>query len=161
MSEPWPRTEQCEGLETWPAEWAALEQEALEHIESWRDQGADCGTQGKLTPAPPLARRSALDCAARFHAQDMAERQYLGRFDLEGRDEAARVEAAGGVASVLVQHLAAGPSDAETLIERTWLPRPVPCANLLSSTSTEIGLGYVGDVDDKYGTRWVVVLATP
>ncbi|MCA9649729.1 MAG: hypothetical protein H6712_34260 [Myxococcales bacterium] len=161
---PWPSTPQCEGLDEWPVEWAELERDALALVDAARDEGADCGVRGKLGHAPALMRSPALHCAARFHALDMAEQGYFGRFDPDGVDERARVEAAGESPAWVTQHLASGPRDAQELVERTWLPRPIPCADLVSETSTEVGLGHVGEVVDEDGnetTLWVVVLAGP
>jgi uncharacterized protein YkwD len=159
--EGWPRTEACEGLDEWSPAFAALEADALAVIEARRAEGADCGERGKWGPAPALQRRTALDCAARAHALDMATQGYFGRLDPEGEGEAERVEAAGYVAAVLVQHLAAGPRDAQELVERTWAPRPVPCQSMADAALTEVGIGHVGDVDDELGTYWVLLLASP
>lgn len=161
---PWPETAQCEGLDTWPQAWAQLELDAIARIDATRADGADCGEQGKLGRAPALVRRPELDCAARAHALDMAERDYFGRLDPDGVDERARVDAAGYAPVTLTQHIAAGPRDAAELVDQTWLPRPVPCASLVSEANTEIGLGHVGDVVDEAGhasPRWVVLLAGP
>jgi uncharacterized protein YkwD len=160
-TEPWPRTEACEELEAWPDDWAALEVAALQRIAALRAEGADCRERGKWGPAAPLQRRTGLDCAARSHALDMATRGYFGRLDPEGADEHERVEAAGYTAAVLVQHLAAGPRDASTLVDQVWVPRAVPCASLVAGELAEVGLGHVGDVDDELGTYWVLLLASP
>lgn len=159
--EAWPATEACEGLDEWPPAFAALEDDALARIDARRAEGADCGERGKWGPAPALRRRTALDCAARFHALDMATQGYFGRQDPDDRDEADRVEAAGYAAAKLVEHLAAGPRDAEELVDRTWAPRAVPCESMADPSLTEVGIGYVGDVDDELGTYWVLLLASP
>lgn len=159
--EAWPGTEACAGLDEWPSAFAELEAAALERIDERRAEGADCGERGKWGPAEPLRRRTALDCAARSHALDMATQGYFGRLDPEGVGEAERVEAAGYAAAVLVQHLAAGPRDADELIDQAWAPRAVPCASMADPTLTEVGLGHVGDVDDAFGTYWVLLLASP
>jgi len=167
-AEPWPSEEACEGLDDWPEAFAELEAAALARIDARRAEGSDCGERGKWGPAPALRRRTALDCAARAHALDMAERGYFGRLDPEGNDEADRVAATGYAAAVLVQHLAAGPRDAEELVDRTWGPRAVPCESMADPGLTEVGLGHVGDVDvpegaegDAFGTYWVLLLASP
>lgn len=166
MDEPelaWPSTEQCEGLDQWPEAWAELERDALDRIAVARSEGVDCGERGKFGRAPAPVRHPALDCAARVHALDMVEREFFGRFDPDGVDERTRVEAAGHAPEWLAQHIAAGPRDGTELVDRTWLPRPVPCADLVSETTTEIGIAHVGDVveeDGELGTRWVVVLAS-
>lgn len=157
----WPRAEACEGLDAWPEAYAELETEALARIDERRAEGVDCGERGKWGPTEPLRRRSALDCAARAHALDMATEGYFGRLDADGRGEAERVEAAGYAPSVLVQHLAAGPRDATELVDRTWGPRPVPCESMSDPTLVEVGIGHVGDVDDEYATYWVLLLASP
>lgn len=159
--EAWPSTAACEGLDAWPEAFAAREDEALALIDARRAEGADCGERGKWGPAPALRRRTALDCAARFHALDMATQGYFGRLDPDDRDEADRVEAAGYAAAALVEHLAAGPRDAEELVDRTWAPRAVPCQSMADPALTEVGIGHVGDVDDERGTYWVLLLARP
>lgn len=159
--EAWPEAAACERLDEWPPAFAALEDEALARIDARRAEGADCGERGKWGPAPALRRRSALDCAARSHALDMATQGYFGRLDADDRDEADRVEAAGYAAAELVEHLAAGPRDAEELVDRTWAPRAVPCESMADPALTEVGIGTVGDVDDELGTYWVLLLARP
>lgn len=161
--EPWPGAVACEGLDDddWDPERIQREDDAIERIARLREEGADCGEAGKSVPAPRLRRRTALDCAARFHARDMAEREYVGRLDPDGVDEWARVADTGYSASALVQHVAAGPRDVDELVDQTWLPRPVPCSNLTSDELTEIGIGYFGITDDDFGTYWVVLLASP
>lgn len=170
--EAWPSTAACEGLDAWPEAFAELEAAALARIDARRAEGADCGERGKWGPAPALRRRTALDCAARAHALDMAERGYFGRLDPEGNGEAERVEAAGYAAAVLVQHLAAGPRDAEELVDQTWGPRAVPCQSMADPSLTEVGLGHMGDVDvpdetndatneEAFATYWVLLLARP
>lgn len=159
--EAWPSAAVCEGLDEWPPAFAALEDEALERIDMRRAEGADCGERGKWGPAQALRRRTALDCAARFHALDMATQGYFGRLDPDDHDETDRVAAAGYAAAVLVEHLAAGPRDAEELVDRTWAPRAVPCQSMADPALTEVGIGHVGDVDDEHGTYWVLLLASP
>jgi len=159
--DPWPSTEQCEGLEAWPSASAQLERDVLRRIEALRDEGTDCGERGKYGPASTLVRRTALDCAARTHAQDLAMLGDAQRIGTDGRDERERVEAAGYSATLVLQHVAAGPRDAEELVDRTWLPRPVPCSSLSSDEVTEIGLGHVARSDDDFENYWVVLLAAP
>ncbi len=160
-AEPWPRAEACEGLDAWPDAFAELEAAALARIGERRAEGSDCGERGKWGPAPPLRRRAALDCAARAHSLDMAERGYVGRLDPDGVDEVARVEATGYASAALVQHVAAGPRDALELVDRTFGPRAVPCASMADAALTEAGIGHVGDVDDALGAYWVLLLASP
>lgn len=125
--EAWPTTEACEGLDEWAPAFVALEDEALARIDARRAEGADCGERGKWEPAPSLRRRTALDCAARYHALDMATRGYFGRLDPDDRDEArprggSRVfrGGAGGAPR-------RGPARRGELVDRTWAPRAVPC----------------------------------
>lgn len=160
-AEAWPDAAACEGLEDWPPAFAALEDGALARIDGRRSEGADCGERGKWGPAPALRRRTALDCAARLHALDMAAQGYFGHQGPDDRDEGDRVEAAGYAAAALVEHLAAGPRDAEELVDRTWAPRAVPCESMADPALTEVGIGHVGDVDDELGTYWVLLLASP
>lgn len=161
MQEPWPKTAACEGLDEWPQAWAELEEQTLDRIDALREEGADCGARGKHGPAPSLRRSAALDCAARYHARDMVEREYFRRLDPEGVDEWARVEAAGYEAAVVIQHMATGPRDASELVDQTWQPRPVPCSSLVSTEVTEVGLGLVSEIEGELTTVWVLMLATP
>lgn len=131
------------------------------HLRDLRSEVIDCRERGKLGPNPALQRRTALDCAARMHALDMAEQDYFGRFDPDDASERERVEAAGYSPSVVIQHIAAGPRDATELLDRTWMPRPVPCSDLANPALEELGIGHVGDLDGDFATLWVVVLASP
>lgn len=157
--EAWPSALACEGLDDWPDAWSQLEADAVQRIDEVRGQVTECGDEGKFVRTPTLRRRTALDCAARAHARDMAQQQYVGRYDQAGRDEDDRAADAGYSATEIVQHIAAGPITAEELIDDLWLSRDPTCADLVTEQHTELGLGYVGDIDDEFGTYWVVVLS--
>lgn len=149
----------CDPVREWDEAHAEAEATVRARIDAWRGSGADCGTRGKLGPAPALQELGTLRCAARVHALDMATREFI---DHENPDEelvADRVGHAGGSFLDVAEAIAAGDIEPERVVDEVWMPTPGSCATLMGDAFTSIGIGYLGDTEDPYGGFWTVVVA--
>jgi len=129
----------------WQADWAALECEVLELTNEARAQGADCGTEGAFAPAPPLEMQDQLREAARYHSQDMGEREFFAHESPGGPNGDTmvdRIENAGYTDwQYLGENIAAGQTTAQEVVSG-WLASDGHCSNLMSPDFEEIGIGY-------------------
>lgn len=155
-----PSVEACDPARGWNRDWADLEAEVALRIDRARARGADCDEAGKLPVAPALSRNGALTCAARVHALSMASRGFTGHVDPDGVDPQMRVSAA-GYEGTIVEHWAAGPDDAQALVDDLWLRSASHCADLVTRDFVDVGVAHVGDVEAEHDHYWVVVLGAP
>jgi uncharacterized protein YkwD len=107
----------------------------------------------------PLDADAALTHAARLHAYDMGDKQYLDHNSLDGKDPWERMADAGYDGSPYGENIAAGSDNADGTLEQ-WLTSDGHCRNLMSAEATEMGLGYAFVDNSPYGHYWVQVLGT-
>ncbi len=157
-----PEIPYCDPARDWPEAWALTETRAVELIEDLRQRGADCGENGRAAAAPSLRRSGALTCAARIHAIAMAEQQHVGHTTPDEVDTAQRLDAVDYGGAVL-EHLAAGPLDADEAVLGVWRPSDHHCSNLMSRAHIDVGVGFVGGTEagSEYETYWVLMLGNP
>ncbi|MDJ0761871.1 MAG: hypothetical protein QNJ97_02690 [Myxococcota bacterium] len=67
-----------------PSDLAAAECGVFELVNAYRAQGAHCGGAGVFGPADPLALQADLTGAARWHSEDMGERNYFSHDSPDG-----------------------------------------------------------------------------
>lgn len=162
---PWPVNEYCQGLEQWTPKWEAYEWAVLERVNEIRAAGTKCGDL-ELPAVPPLEMDARLHCAARAHARDMADEDYVSHVNGLGESPAERMKLAGyryrsaGENIAVTTHpvvylppvvelalmgplMAARPHpDPEHVVE-VWLESPSHCANLMSPRYADAGIGFV------------------
>jgi uncharacterized protein YkwD len=130
-------------------------------INSWRAQGADCGSAGRFKPAAPLAWNRALALAARRHSEDMAARNFFAHASLSGSQPAQRVSAAGYEWRAVAENIAAGRYTPAEVIDQ-WIASPGHCANLMSPEFVHVGAAcVVGGRANEYDSYWTLNLAAP
>lgn len=152
-----PSTSYCDGVRDWPDAWIQHEREVVARIDQWRARGGECGTEGKPGRAEPLLLDGALTCAARVHAVSMAEQGFVGHAGPDGSEPTDRIADAGYPGGV-VEHVVAGAPDADALIDEVLAPSDVHCRDVLSRLRDDVGVGFLGEVDDERGTYWVILL---
>ncbi|MEM9461640.1 MAG: CAP domain-containing protein [Myxococcota bacterium] len=148
----------CDSVSDWDPDWASLEDEILDLTNQVRQAGRNCGAEGVFPPAPPLTADPALRCAARIHAQDMDARSYFAHTSPEGEQPWDRMDNAGYSWSSAAENIAAGNATAEATMNQ-WLNSDGHCANIMSASSVDLGVGYVPS--GLYGTLWVQVFGSP
>jgi uncharacterized protein YkwD len=162
-----PDSAHCADVADWDPLWAQYEDEVLVLTNEARAQGQNCGSEGSFGPASALSMEPRLRCAARLHSLYMAE--VADDFDhvtKAGVDPFERVQMTGYAFRAAGENIAVGsPSPREVV--NGWIDSDGHCANLMSTSFTEIGIGYafgrwdtnqVGVVDAPY---WTQKFATP
>lgn len=130
-----------------------LLQDVLSLVNDARASGHTCG--GVSYPSVPRVSEDArLTSAAGKYARLMASRDFFSHTSPDGSSPGDRIEAEGYNWRSYGENIAAGQSSAAEVV-RSWLASAGHCANLMSRSFTEIGLGYAYDADSTYGRYWV------
>lgn len=138
------KTFDCPGAEDWPEELAVMEQEVLDLVNQHRAEGADCGTSGGYSPTEPLVMDGALQCAARLHSLDMAERNYMAHTNPDGVGPYERIRAAGYTGGYPQgENILQGRRSAEHAVG-VWMASDGHCGNIMNPAFNEIGVGAHG-----------------
>jgi uncharacterized protein YkwD len=112
---------------------------------------------------PPLKRVEGLDQAARYHAADMAQDNY---FSHDSQDQVGGVLVAAckwndrvagyySGATFLSENIAAGYGTPAQVMQ-AWMDSPGHRANILATSSWEVGVGYHEGHEGSYGRYWVL-----
>jgi uncharacterized protein YkwD len=114
------------------------------------------------TGAPALVINAQLNAAAKDHAVNMLCNDYLSHVGLDGSTPKDRVQKAGFIASLVVEHLFAlhpayggNPQAAFDW----WMSDPTMKADLLKADMTAFGITYVSSEESMLGGYFVVVSA--
>jgi uncharacterized protein YkwD len=101
----------------------------------------------------PLAYNTALERAAVGHAVDMATHNYFSHDGRTGSKPTSRAQAAGyhGVAG---ENIAAGYPSVSAVMAG-WLASPGHCANIMSGSYQDLGVGSAYSAKSTYGSYWV------
>lgn len=130
----------CAVTESWDPEYAALEAELVVLVNQYRAQGATCGGRA-MPPVGPLTMDPALQCAARVHTKDMADRDFFDHDNPDGDGPSDRMEAAGYDGRGWGENIAAGRETAEATMEQ-WMSSSGHCSNIMAAGFSLIGVGY-------------------
>ena len=145
----------CAAVGDWDPAWAQLELDVLELVNQVRAQGADCNSKGVFAATGPLTMDPALRCAARKHSADMAARNFFDHTNPDGESPWDRMGEAGyGNYSNAGENSAAGSPDAQGTMDQ-WLGSDGHCANIMSPSFEDIGVGY--SPGGQYGHLWTQV----
>lgn len=151
---PGSQVEYCEHLGLWPVDDETREERVLELVNQRRAQGADCGSEGSFDPTRALVMDPILQCAARLHSVDMAERDFWGHTNPDGEGPFERIEAAGYTGGwPQGENIAAGYPTPEAVVDG-WMKSDGHCSNIMEPGFTEIGVGvYQNYWTQKFGAR--------
>jgi len=150
-----------------------LSNQYLKAINRARSQIQDCGKYGSLGPVDPLSWNTHLYNAAIEHSIDMGTLNffshkgsgehtditatYLGLDN--GSTSADRVSFNGYGYQAQGENIAAGIDNLDGVIA-TWIDSDDHCANLMSSSFTEVGMGLYVAKDTKHKYFWTQVFGT-
>jgi uncharacterized protein YkwD len=140
----------CAVTENWDPEYAALEDEIVVLVNQYRAEGATCGDE-EMPPAGPLTMDPNLQCAARVHSKDMADRDFFDHDNPDGDGPSERMDEAGYDGRGWGENIAAGRSTAEQTMMQ-WMNSPGHCVNIMGENYTLIGVGYYPG--GEYGHLW-------
>jgi uncharacterized protein YkwD len=140
----------CAVTESWDPEYAALEEEIVVLVNQFRAEGATCGDE-EMPPVGPLTMDPSLQCAARVHSKDMADRDFFDHDNPDGDGPSERMDEAGYDGRGWGENIAAGRDTAVRTMEQ-WMNSPGHCLNLMGEDYTLIGVGYYPG--GEYGHLW-------
>lgn len=114
-----------------------------------------------LGPVTPDRR---LIAAARRHARDMVQNDFMGHVGSDGSNSGLRADAAGYGWRLIAENVAAGPGNAQEVIDM-WMRSPGHRHNLLTRGAIHAGLFHVArdgtTARATYRNYWVLLLAAP
>tara|TARA_B100001093_G_scaffold336475_1_gene321319 strand:+ start:983 stop:1519 length:537 start_codon:yes stop_codon:yes gene_type:complete len=155
-----PTTMSCDELTArWPSDWVSLEAAVLELVNERRASMQDCGSAGRFSPVPPLEGHPLLDCAARRHSLDMAQRGFFDHVNPDGDAPDARILVTGYQPRAMGENIAAGAMTADDVVEG-WMNSDGHCRNIMDGSFQQLGVGYIFDADVQYNRYWTQVFGT-
>ncbi len=136
-----------------------LRAQILVEINKARAVARVCGTKS-YPAAPPLRRNTKLDSTAQAHSVDMATKNYFNHNSLDGRTPFDRISSTGYNWSAAAENIAAGNSTAAATVQQ-WITSAGHCANLMSKTYVDTGIGVGYSATAKYKYYWTQNFAKP
>ncbi|MBT8767062.1 CAP domain-containing protein [Pseudomonas boanensis] len=140
-------------------DWQAEGQKLLELINAARAQSRQCGAQ-PFAVASPLAWNATLATTAEAHTRAMANGNFFGHRDRDGRTPGDRAELAGYTGQTIGENIAAGRDTARKVVDG-WLASPGHCANLMNPKFLELGAAYAVDPKSDAGIYWTALFGAP
>jgi len=140
-------------------DWPAEGQKLLEQINAMRAQPRKCGAQS-FAAAAPLAWNAPLAIVAETHSRAMANANFFGHKDRDGRTPSDRAELAGYGGRQIGENIAAGLDGARKVVDG-WLASPGHCANLMNPQFRDLGAAYAVDPKSDAGIYWTALFGTP
>lgn len=108
----------------------------------------------------PLSLDPTLTRAAYDHARELAARDDISHYGVNGSTPVTRVAAAGYSAVTTGENLAIGQRRFDDVLEG-WLASPSHRRTIMQETVQHAGLALVEDPDTTYRTFWAMVVAEP
>ncbi len=142
-----------------PSQIETLRAQILVEINKARAVARVCGTKS-YAAAPALKRNTKLDTAAQAHSVDMATKNYFSHTSLDGRSPFDRMSAAGYAFSAAAENIAAGNATAAATVQQ-WIKSSGHCANLMSATYVDTGIGYGYNDKATYKHYWTQNFGKP
>jgi hypothetical protein len=139
-----PDNDYCASVADWPFESTESELALLTVLNVVREYGDLCATAN--APAPPVAMKPELRCAARLHSRDMSEREFFDKInpDMVGPED--RMRRAGYSFRVAAESIAREDgSDPLSAFEELRSDDEAECANLMEPAFDSVGIGRYGD----------------
>jgi uncharacterized protein YkwD len=141
------------------AEVETLRAQVLVEINKARSVSRVCGTKS-FAAVPPLRRDVRLDSAAQAHSVDMAANNYFSHTSLDGRSPFDRMRQAGYNFRAAAENIAAGSSTAAGTVQQ-WIRSAGHCANLMSPSYVDTGIGYGYSPTATYRHYWTQNFGRP
>lgn len=140
-------------------DWQAEGQKLLEAINTARSQARQCGSQA-FTASAPLSWNASLGSVAEAHSRSMANGNYFGHKDRDGRTPGDRAELGGYSGMLIGENIAAGLDTPRRVVDG-WLASPGHCATLMNPQFRELGSAYATDPKSDAGIYWTALFGAP
>jgi uncharacterized protein YkwD len=135
------------------------DKEMLTQVNNTRSQARNCGTVNyKATAA--LNWNCTLEAVADAHSRDMGDVNFFSHTGSDGLSVGNRVTNAGYDWSAVGENIAAGQPTIDAVM-KAWLDSPGHCANIMSTSYTEIGAASYAVSGSDYPIYWTQVFARP
>lgn len=108
----------------------------------------------------PVGFSSALTKAAKYHSNDMAQRDDMSHYGSNGSTFWQRIQQAGYQPNFGAENVAAGQRSLHAVFQ-AWKNSPGHNANMLSPNATEMGLALSCTGNSVYVTYWTMELGRP
>jgi uncharacterized protein YkwD len=112
-----------------------------------------CGRQ-PLQSAGALRLDTALNAAAREHAQDMLQHGYFDHRGHDGSTPGSRVAAHGFRYQLVGENIAEGPQTPQEVVQG-WIDSPGHCQNIMDPRFTEMGIAFAANTAGRPRIEWV------
>ena len=142
-----------------PTEITAVEQDLINRINNTRKVARTCGATN-YTAAAALTHATKLSTAALGHSKDMATKNFFSHTGSNSSTVGNRVTAAGYAWSYVNENIAAGYTTTAQVVSG-WIGSPGHCANMMTKSATQIGVGYAYNANATYKHYWTMVGAKP
>ena len=149
----------CRVLESWPAEWAAAEMEALAEMNRHRQAGTSCPS-GPKDSVGPLEMSPELRIAARCHSMDMATNDFFSHTGSGGTSFSDRARSAGYSGRPRGENIAAGNGTGVASVEQWMNSRDGHCDAIMAGASNEVGIGYMPYTPSMWRHYWTAVFGS-
>lgn len=134
------------------------QQEILTYINQARSKPCQCGTT-TYPAVPALTLDSRLNSASDKHALDMATYNYFSHTGRDGSQPWDRMTREGYVWRAAGENIAAGYTTTRAVVDG-WLKSPGHCANIMSASFKNVGVGYAYGASSTYKYYWVTDFGT-
>ena len=149
----------CTVLGSWPADWAAAENEALNEMNRHRSTGYMCASGPKMS-VPAYAMNGQLRIAARCHSVDMAEGGFFSHTGSDGSRFTDRIGRTTYSGSPRYENIAAGNATARATVRQWMTSTTGHCDAVMASNANEVGIGYFPLSGTRYTHYWTSVMGS-
>ncbi|MBO6938224.1 MAG: CAP domain-containing protein [Deltaproteobacteria bacterium] len=139
----------CTDLGSWPSDWAAQEDAALDEMNRHRATGYTCASGPRMS-VPAYVMNDQLRIAARCHSMDMAEENFFSHTGSDGSNFSTRCNRAGYTGGPRYENIAAGNSTGVASVGQWMSSSTGHCDAVMASNANRVGIGYYR----KSGTMW-------
>jgi uncharacterized protein YkwD len=139
---------------SWPADWQSFEEQVLVETNLRRSKGAVCGEKS-MPPAPPLSFNAELRAAARRHASDLAEHDFLSHIGSDGSRPEQRIRDAGYKTKKVIGENAAAGYPTPKIVVDEWMTSRGHCIDIMYKGFVHLGVGFVYRGNSSNQEFWV------
>jgi uncharacterized protein YkwD len=145
-----------ESIEGWSETWSLMEERVLDEVNAYREQGADCHSEGVFSATDSLSMDARIRCSARYHSLWMAENDHFDHSSVGGDlgdDPFERMERTGFAGEPVGENIAQG-YESPFQVVAGWMTSDGHCANIMNPYANVIGIGYFHQQPGSFGHLW-------